>query len=164
LPAGSRLTAEAVAPGFEELRELGYFKAMAFPEVIRARLDSGALCHGFFLDGELVNIAWSSRGFLEMEPGVSICEGGCVGIFDCYTLPAHRSKGIYTDTLLLLIRAIGDEGGSTALIAVDPGNIPSIKGIERAGFKPLCRLTRVRRFGRQVLRRSEFRLRQETAS
>jgi hypothetical protein len=47
---------------------------------------------------------------------------------------------------------------------VDPANHPSIKGIERAGFEPLCRLTHLRRFGRQVLRRSEFPSRRGSAA
>lgn len=142
--------------GFDSLQELNYFKAIAFPEEIRTRLDSGARCNGFFIDSALVNIAWITGGYLEMEPGVCIREVGCVGIFDCYTLPEHRSKGIYTDALIQLIGAVRGEGATLALIAVDPVNHASIKGIERAGFEPFYRLTRVRRFGRHFLRRSGF--------
>lgn len=142
--------------GFDSLQDLYYFKAIAFPEQIQSRLNSGAVCNGFFLDRELANIAWTSDGYLEVEPGVRIREESCVGIFDCYTLPAHRSKGIYADTLVRLIGEVRDKGVTAALIAVDPDNYPSIKGIERVGFQPFYRLTRVRRFGRQRLRRSEF--------
>lgn len=142
--------------GFDALRELQYFKAMAFPEMVRIRLNSGACCNGFFLNDELANIAWITRGYLEIEPGVSIHEDRCVGIFDCYTLPQHRSKGIYTDTLIRLIRDSREEGAKLALIAVDPENQASIHGIERAGFEPFYRLTRRRRFGRQFFIRSKF--------
>jgi GNAT superfamily N-acetyltransferase len=141
---------------FDALRELNYFKAMIFPEGIRARLDSGACCNGFFLNDELANIGWSTRGYLEIEPGLSIQEEGCAGIFDCYTLPQHRSKGIYTDTLILLVREMRAQGAKLALIGVDLDNIGSIKGIERAGFEPLYQLTRQRRFGRQFLSQSKF--------
>jgi GNAT superfamily N-acetyltransferase len=142
--------------GFDSLRELNYFKAVAFPESMQARLDGGSRCHGFFLSGQLVNIAWTSAQRLEIEPGVSIQDVGSVGIFDCYTLPEHRSKGVYRDALILLLSAIRDEGATAALIAVDPGNHPSIKGIERAGFMRIYRLTHLRRLGRHILHKSHL--------
>jgi GNAT superfamily N-acetyltransferase len=149
--------------GFDALRQLQYFKAMAFPEMVRTRLDSGASCNGFFLKDELANIAWTTRGYLEIEHGVTIREDRCVGIFDCYTLPQHRSKGIYTDTLIRLIRNSREEGATLALIGVDPDNYASINGIERAGFEPFYRLTRRRRFGRQFFVRSKFEARGRSA-
>lgn len=142
--------------GFDALRELQYYKAMIFPEGIRTRLNSGACCNGFFLEDELANIAWTTLGYLEIEPGVTIREERCVGIFDCYTLPQHRSKGIYTDTLIRLIRDSHEDGVKLALIAVDPDNYASINGIERAQFEPLYRLTRRRRLGRQFFIRDKF--------
>lgn len=141
------------------LVQLRYFKAVAFPEGIQARLNSGAVCHGFFLDQELLNIGWTTNGCLELEGGLSIPGENCIGVFDCFTLPAHRSKGVYTDTLISFARFIRDQGAAAALIAVDPGNLPSIRGIERAGFQPLFRLRRLRRFGRESMERSVFALR-----
>lgn len=142
--------------GFDSLRELKYFKAVAFPEVIQMRLDTGARCTAFFIGSELVNIAWTTVGYLELEPGLDLREAGCAGIYDCYTLPEHRSKGIYTGSLIQLVGMFAEEGAERALIAVDPGNRPSIKGIEKAGFQPYCQLTRRRRFGRNSLRRLDF--------
>ena len=150
------LPLETTILAFDELVRLAYFKALAFPEGIRERLDSGAVCRGFFLDGELVNIAWITRGYLEMEPGVRVFESASVGIFDCYTLPAHRGKGVYTNSLVRLADMAAEGDASCALIGVDPGNIASIRGIERAGFQPFFRLTRVRRFGRESLRKEGF--------
>lgn len=140
----------------ESLQRLGYFKASAFPEGLQDRLDSGAVCWGFFLDGELVNIGWALRDCLEIEPGMCIFRERCVSIYDCFTLPEHRSKGIYTDALIRMLGNIQDEGAESALIAVDPDNVPSIKAIEKAGFQPLYQLTRKRRFGRQFLVNSPF--------
>jgi hypothetical protein len=56
----------------------------------------------------------------------------------------------------MLMHLIRDSGADVALIGVDPGNLPSIKGIERAGFEPLYRLTRLRRFGRDVFTKQPF--------
>jgi RimJ/RimL family protein N-acetyltransferase len=79
-----------------------------------------------------------------------------MGIYDCYTAPAHRGKGIYTDTLVRLLGSAREQGVMTALIAVDPANRPSIKAIERSGFRPLHHLTRRRRAGRSSIQKSQF--------
>src|SRR6185295_9108474 len=78
----------------EALNRLGYLRASAFPELFQNRLNSGAVCWGFFLNGELVNIGWTLRDCLEIEPCVCIFQERCGSIYDCFTLPAHRSKGI----------------------------------------------------------------------
>jgi GNAT superfamily N-acetyltransferase len=133
--------------GFDELCRLRYFKAESFPESIRERLDSGHVCHGFFSGPDLVNVAWTTHGYLDMEPGLVIHDPVSSGIYDCYTLPEHRSKGIYRDTLIRTIRALRDEGAEVVLISVHPRNLPSIKAIERAGFMPLHRIQHRCRFG-----------------
>lgn len=143
--------------GFDALRENGYFKALAFPEAIRGRLEAGARCHGFFLGAELAAVSWTTRGYLVLDDGgLSLREENCVGIYDGYTLPAHRRKGIHTDKLVRMLRWAQNEGATAALVMVEPCNHPSIKGIERAGFAPQYRLIRRCRLGRQSLRRSEL--------
>ena len=144
---------------FEQMMRHQYFKAQLFPEAMQARLASGAICHGFLIGQELANIGWTTRGYLELEPDLALPEKDSIGIFDCFTLPAYRSKGIYTDTLISLLRAARDQGAVDALIAVDPGNLISIKGIERAGFRPLYHFKRLRRCGRETFKKSDFALR-----
>jgi RimJ/RimL family protein N-acetyltransferase len=151
-----RLPLSESALDFEALLKLDYFKAHAFPEVIRERLDSGQHCHGCFLEGQFANLGWTSCGYLEIERGVRIYEKDSIAIFDCYTLPAFRSKGIYTDSLIRMLNHGRDKGALHALIAVDPDNIVSIRAIEKVGFKPLHRLTLSRRFGRRLSRESDF--------
>lgn len=144
---------------FDALREHRYFKAYDFPEAMQERLDSGARCHGCLLGGELVNVGWTSVGYLELVPGIRVLDKDSIAIYDCYTLPAFRAKGYYTESLIRMLRQIRDAGAVRALIAVDPDNVASIKAIERAGFRPLYRLTVSMRFGRQRRRESEFRAR-----
>ena len=141
---------------FETLVKLGYFKASAFPELIKKRFDAGALCRGFFLEGEFANIGWTLRDTLEVESGVNVGRSGCGSIYDCFTFAEHRGKGIYTDALIRMLNDLRAEGARTALIAVDPANLPSIRAIEKVGFQPLYRLTRRRRFGRQSLEEQAF--------
>lgn len=74
----------------------------------------------------------------------------------------RSSRGIYTDSLIRMLRQINDHGASHALISVDPANIPSIKAIERVGFRPLYRLTVSQRFGRTRRHESAFQARFQT--
>jgi GNAT superfamily N-acetyltransferase len=141
---------------FATLVELGYSKALDFPEATRQRLDRGSVCHGFFVDGELANTVWTTAGLLEIESGVEIIDSHSAGIIDSCTVPALRSKGIYRESLTFLINAIRQEGIASAMLAVDPGNIPSIKGIERAGFQPLYQLRWRCRFGRRAMAKFSF--------
>jgi RimJ/RimL family protein N-acetyltransferase len=158
--AQSRLPLIRRELGLESLLKYEYYKAEAFPEAVHARLNSGSRCHGFFLEDRLVNVGWTSKGMLELEAGLTLSEVdhvyNYVGVYDCYTVPEYRSRGIYRDALTQLLGMIRDEGGQVALIAVDPENHASIKGIERAGFTPLYCLRRRRRLGASLVQRSEF--------
>ncbi len=140
----------------DELQHFEYYKAVSFPEMVKKRLDKGATCHGFFLDNDLAHIAWTTRAYLELEAGLDIPDPRCVGIFDCFTPPAHRGKGIYPTVLTRLLSDDSPERAESYLIAVDPGNLPSIKGIERAGFTPLYELKRTRRLGRNLIQKRDF--------
>lgn len=51
----------------------------------------------------------------------------------CYTYPAFRGKGIYPKVLSEICRRRGNDTSSFYMI-VDETNLPSIRGIEKAGF------------------------------
>lgn len=143
---------------FEDMTKLGYFKALSFPEVIQARIASGGVCHGFLLRGELVNIAWTTDRRILLETDWPLAAPDAIGIFDCFTMPEHRGKGIYADTLITLLQLARQRGIKAALIAVDADNAVSIRGIERVGFQPFRRIRRIRRMGHYSLRESGFAL------
>lgn len=145
---------------FDTLCEHKYLKALALPESIRQRFASGASCHGFFLDGHMVNVAWTTQRQLELEPGLSIDDPKATGIFDCFTPPEHRSRGYYTQSLVQLMQILKENGSASALICVALDNPASIKGIERAGFQPLYCMRRKRRFGRNSIHKTPFELNQ----
>lgn len=145
--ADLRLLTEEVL-GLADLIRLEYFKAIAFPEGITQRLKNGATCHGFFLDGMLANIAWMQPNVLELAPGLELDIGDGVSIYDCFTIPAHRGKGVYPATLRILGTHAWPVGNGQVFIAVDPGNHPSITGIERAGFVRVGYVSRSVKFGR----------------
>lgn len=133
--------------GFSDLVELRYFKALDFPDSIRLRLDSGNLCHGFFERDQLATIGWSSADYLELDVDVRVACIRSVGLYDFITYAEFKSRGYYTNALAQLIGVMRDKGYEAVRIAVDPDNIPSIKGIERAGFRRTMCVIRRCRFG-----------------
>lgn len=133
---------------FDDLIAHGYLRAQVDGNGIQGRFDTGSECHGFFVDGVLVNIAWTINGVLALTPDVLLDLGTGAGIYDCVTFPGHRGKGYYPASLDILLDVLGTPTRRPIFIAVDPGNIPSIKGIEAAGFSSVGQVTRTTRFGR----------------
>jgi hypothetical protein len=130
-----------------DLIDAKYFKALAFPEEIQNRFDHKNICHGFYLEEGLATIGWSSNDYLELDHGATFSCPTEVGLFDFMTLPDFRSRGLYTNALRYLVRDIHARGTSCVYIAVDSNNLPSVKGIERAGFAPFLTIKRRRIFG-----------------
>lgn len=130
-----------------ELVRVGYYKAKAFPEEIERRFERGNICHGFFLGDRLATIGWSSPNYLELDRNVYFPCPGAVGLYDFLTLEEFRSRGFYANALIQLANSMGQVGFAKAFIAVDPGNYPSVRGIERAGFLQALWFNRRWRFG-----------------
>jgi hypothetical protein len=118
----------------EDLRRLGYFKIQQFPEMIERRLKQGAICHGLLLDGRLANLGWTQLGELELDSGAVLRDPTMGAIFDCYTVPEYRGRGLYPKSLIGMMQKLREAGAKKAWIGVDPDNLASIRGIEKAGF------------------------------
>lgn len=52
----------------------------------------------------------------------------------CYTYPQFRGKGVYPQVLCGICRELGDSHTTFYMIVSDT-NLPSIKGVEKAGFQ-----------------------------
>lgn len=138
--------------GTRELAEVGYFRMKAFPEDITRRFRDGHVCHGFYVGNCLATVGWSSAGCLELDANVRFPCPTAVGLFDFHTFKEFRSRGYYTNALQQLANVMRDKHFTRALIAVDPGNLPSVRGIERAGFRRVLQVTRRRRLGVSTIR------------
>jgi GNAT superfamily N-acetyltransferase len=137
--------------GLRELAEVGYPKLKAYPEQIRRRFSEGNVCFGFFVGERLATIGWSSPGYLELDRDCRIPCRGAVGLYDFETLKDFRSRGYYTNALMQIAKVEGSARREALFIAVDPGNTPSIRGIERAGFQRVACVRRRRRFGVRMI-------------
>jgi GNAT superfamily N-acetyltransferase len=137
---------------FDDLVQLGYEKALAFPEDIRRRYSRGDSCHGFFHSGQLVTLGWSGANYMELNLGETLHCPSAWGLFDFVTMPAFQSRGFYTDALRQLALLAHGNGLDSIWIAVHPANIPSRKGIERAGFRAARKISKRRMLGISIRR------------
>ena len=72
-------------------------------------------------------------------------------IGNCYTSPAARGKRLYPKTLVYATQDLFKKGCDKVAITCAPSNVPSIKGIERAGFQLTSQLYSIIFLSRLVL-------------
>lgn len=74
----------------------------------------------------------------------------------CLTLEAFRGRGLYPGTLVEIQKYLFGKGIKRVFICVDKDNIPSIRGIEKAGFKKAGAVRLIKFFGVQLNGRYSF--------
>jgi hypothetical protein len=141
-----------------QLRDLGPFDVNEGLQ----RLDRGDRCYTVSLDGRLAHYSWVQRSASHpiTEAGLSVPVGaGEAWIYHCVTVDWARGRRIYPATLQRIVRDCFAEGDHTAWIYTSTQNIPSQKGILRAGFGLVATLDAVRMGSRYlpIGRRNEVR-------
>jgi GNAT superfamily N-acetyltransferase len=71
----------------------------------------------------------------------------------CLTLPAARGKGVYPCVIGSILDYLRWKGMNRAFMCVHRDNLPSIRGIEKAGFHPVGRIRLRKVFGVQISRK-----------
>jgi ribosomal protein S18 acetylase RimI-like enzyme len=117
-------------------------QAMGLPDVtlVLKRLAGQRRCYGAWVDGALVAYGWVTFDEEEIgELGVRVrLAPGEAYVWDCATLPAYRGQHLYPALLTHISRELYVEGFERILIGADTDNLPSQRGMMRAGFQPLA--------------------------
>lgn len=88
------------------------------------------------LHGRLATIGWSRQGsmihswFFPLAPAWYV-------ISHCVTLPEFRGLGLYPAMLSYIVHILCSQGVERFLIDCNDWNLPSIRGIEKAGFQKI---------------------------
>ena len=95
-------------------------------------------------DGSILSFAWVCFG--RRKIGVQrMCDApGRAFIYNCHTSPEFRGRGLYTTLLCQVRSTLAAEHVSEFIIDVNKHNLPSRRGIERAGFQRVASLTSVK--------------------
>lgn len=102
-------------------------------------------------NGSIGHISWI---YYKNDPNRVIDLGIAEGeIKYSLTLPQFRGKGIYPATLIKVQRYLKEHGYRRVYICAEHDNLPSIKGIEKAGFKFVTSINLIKIVGVQLSKR-----------
>lgn len=80
-----------------------------------------------------VGLAWSRHGEV-LACGQFAREGALVGLYDVFTAPQARGRGLARSLCARLLRQAADEGARSAYLQVDEANTPARAVYTRLGF------------------------------
>ena len=128
---------------YEILRRVSFFKR-GFDECYLFRTGSGELCHF----GWLLSARHNALVRTHYPPGTAALAGDEALVENIYTYPSHRGKGVMLEALDHLEDLARGQGLRRIVAYVENTNLPSLKGFERAGYKPFAEEREIRRLFR----------------
>ncbi len=102
-----------------------------------SRFEAGKRCYAAWAGDRIAAYGWVSyreEYVGEFNVRVRLLPGEAY-IWDCLTAPEYRQKGLYSALLVFILQELQSEGLCRAWIGADLDNVPSQRGIERAGFR-----------------------------
>jgi GNAT superfamily N-acetyltransferase len=116
----------------------GYDASAEFLE----RFDTGRHCYGVWVEGQLAAFGWVSyedEEIGELNLRIKLLPGE-VYIWDCITALRFRGNGLYSALLSYILSELRTQQICRAWIGANLDNVPSQKGIARAGFHHIADL------------------------
>ncbi len=113
------------------------------PRAVLQRFEAGRECYAF-RDSKSTLAAYAWVSFEEEEIGemqlrIQLRPGEAY-IWDCATLPAFRQQHLYASLLVRVTAELRAQGFCRVWIGTAQDNVPSQKGVARAGFRPVADL------------------------
>lgn len=148
-PPDLEFRAATAADGPLYARDIGTDSAATFA----ARLTDATRCWLVLHEDRIAHATWTTTAgawtreigrFFRPPPG----EGY---IYESFTSPAVRGRGIYPLALRHIVARLGAEGITRLWVGVEADNEPSIRAITKAGFEVAFEISYRRRFGRLTL-------------
>ncbi len=101
-----------------------------------ARFDRGEECFMAIHNGEVVSYIWGSRGKVGVEEINMAVQTAPkeIYLYDAFTLEPWRGKNLYPSVLQHALEHGHSLGLQRTTIFVEAQNIPSIRGVTKAGF------------------------------
>jgi GNAT superfamily N-acetyltransferase len=133
-----------------------YATLHAAPDGATERFARGERCFGIWLDGRLVSTRWLATGtahigYLTREVALA---PGEVYIYETYTEPGHRGRGISGVAGAIVSAALAAEGVRRIVGVLEPENEQGLRANKKAGYRIVGRIGHVklgpfrREFGR----------------
>ena len=107
---------------------------------IDKRTNENNSCYTVFINSELAHVTWLFKNKLLTK---QLGEKNAYTVGDSLTNEKYRGKGIYP----FVLRTIAKATSKDIIIYVEPDNIASVRGIEKAGFKKKYSFSMIRFLG-----------------
>ncbi len=119
------------------------FSTCPYMEYLRTRVNQGDIILLLFIGGEFSS--YTCMALNNQDPIFQKKDDRTTGfIGPSYTSPTHRSKGIFTYAMSKACDILRERDKSKALLYVKKKNLPSIKGMRKAGFTPCAEVRYLR--------------------
>ena len=116
------------------------------PDELLARLDRGERCFGSRQNGRVVAARWATHGAVEadyLRIGLRLPDGDA-WIFDSWTDPRERGRGVAREASAALGAALAAEGTTRFVVIVMNGNRAGHAAVLRSGYRRLGTITTIR--------------------
>jgi len=115
----------------------------------RKRWDRGDICFLAEADGSAVAVTWASFHKYRMEEVDYVFDPGNGGVYlyDAYTVPEWRLRGVHVNLMEHLLEALPDRSVRGVYCAVEHGNRHSLRTHLRFGFQIARHVVEVRLMG-----------------
>jgi GNAT superfamily N-acetyltransferase len=146
-----------------EIREAGPEDAPAYQTdigtdpaatVVQRLSAPGSSCWVARAEGRIVHASWveTVAAWMGEAERLFLVPSGDAYIYESFTRPEMRGRGVYPAVLATLSERLGARGIARLWIAAETTNAPSLRAIEKAGFSEAFRIEVVRRLGRVEVR------------
>lgn len=144
LACGLALGIELLAPG--DADDYLRFRPGAARERVLDRLRSGQVCFVARHEGSVVSACWATTeaAWSDYLACVIPVEAGEVFMFDAFTHPAYRGRGIAPALCAQQLNHYCQAGLGRATRAVLPENAPALRAHAKAGFRPYAMIGMLR--------------------
>lgn len=111
--------------------------------LFQARLERGEQFWTAQYDAKIVSYCWATREPVEIGEVRCIVSprGDEIYLYDAFTFAEYRGQNLYPALLQRILERSRQEGLRRALIFVLSDNTPSIRGVQKAGFRQFQRVT-----------------------
>jgi ribosomal protein S18 acetylase RimI-like enzyme len=120
------------------------------PTTFRNRLDASTHCYLVESDDRIVHATWvtTSGAWMRELQRYFLCPDGDAYIFESYTRPEVRGRGIYPLAIRSLAHALGAQGIARMWVGIEGHNPASLRAVTKAGFAEAFEIPYRRRLAR----------------
>jgi len=100
------------------------------------RFDDGDRCFGLIENGEIANYFWAEfqhKDLHELHLEFNLLSEQ-LWMYNAITVGNARGRSLYPNVIRFMAKSLRQSGFKEAYVDVDPTNIPSIRGLEKAGY------------------------------